>query len=119
MKNFDQFASRWWRLLAIIIIVVVAGPEVYLYTEGMVILEIIGAATFVFMYVTGAKLYLYNAWNWFYTFENRYRFFLPSVALIKAKPGLLYYAIPTRSITYGLFLFLMPVLSFRIYSALI
>lgn len=115
----DKFAAKWWRLLAIMIIVVVAGPEIYLYTEGIVILEIIGAATFVFMYVVGAKLYCYNAWNWFYTFENRHHFFMPSMTLIKAKPGFLYYAIPTRSITYGLFLFLMPAFSFRIYSLLI
>jgi hypothetical protein len=115
----DKFAARWRRLLAIMIIVVVAGPEVYLFTEGIVILEIIGAATFVFMYAVGAKLYCHNAWNWLYTFENRYHFFMPSAALIRAKPGFLYFALPTRSITYGLFLFLMPVFLFRFYSILI
>ena len=57
-------------MLAIGIIVLVAGPEVFIYAEGMVVLEAIGAATFVFMYVVGFKMYFHNAWNAFYKFEN-------------------------------------------------
>ena len=90
----------------------VAGPEIYVFAEGMVLIEIIGAATFVFMYVVGFKLYLHNAWNAFYKFENRYHFFLPSLTTIRSFPGLLYYAIPWRSSVYGVFA-LISIMSLR------
>lgn len=104
MKIIENLINRWWRLLAVAIVAVVAGPEVLIYAEGMAILELIGAATFVFMYVVGFKLYFYNAWNAFYGFENRYHFFLPSYSIVRESPGLLYYAIPRRSIIYAVFL---------------
>lgn len=104
MKIIENLTKRWWRLLAVAIVVLVAGPEVLIYAEGMAILELIGAATFVFMYVVGFKLYFYNAWNAFYRFENRYHFFLPSFSIVRESPGLLYYAIPRRSTIYAVFL---------------
>ena len=112
MKKFDKFVGAWWQIIAISIVMFVAGPEIYVFAEGMVVIEIIGAATFVFMYVVGFKLYFYNAWNAFCKFENRYYFFLPSLGAIRSFPGLLYYAVPWRSSIYGIF-FLVSFLSLR------
>ena len=112
MRKFDKFVGAWWQIIAISIAMFVAGPEIYVFAEGMVVIEIIGAATFVFMYVVGFKLYFHNAWNAFYKFENRYHFFLPSLRTIRNFPGLLYYAIPWRSSLYGIFA-LASFLSFR------
>ena len=77
MKAIENLTKRWWRLLAVAIVVLVAGPEIFIYAEGMAILEVIGAATFVFMYVVGFKMYFHNVWDTFYKFENQYHFFLP------------------------------------------
>jgi uncharacterized membrane protein HdeD (DUF308 family) len=102
MKNLENLTKRWWRFLAVAIIMVAAGPEVFIYAEGMVILEAIGASTFVFMYVVGFKLYFHDAWSAFSKFENQHHVFsLPSLPMIKESPGLLYYAIPRRSINYA------------------
>lgn len=106
MKRLGSLTEKWWKLLAVVIIVVAAGPEAFVYAEGMAILEVLGAATFVFMYVVGAKMYWHNLWNWFTDFENRYHFFLPSFSLIRETPGLLFYAIPRRSALYAVFVFL-------------
>lgn len=104
MKSIENLTKRWWRFLAVVIIVIVAGPEVFIYAEGMVVLEAVGAATFVFMYVVGFKMYFHNAWNAFYKFENQYHFFFPSFSIISKSPGLLYYVIPRRSTIYAIFL---------------
>lgn len=79
----ESLTRKWWRLIAVIIIVLAAGPEIFLYAEGMVMLEAVGAATFVFMYVIGVKSYLRNLWDWFFNFENRYHIFLPSLSILR------------------------------------
>ena len=77
-----------------------AGPEIFIYAEGMAIMEVLGGTLFVFMYVVGFKLFFRDLWEKFFNFENRYHFFLPSLSLIRESPGLLYYAIPRRTIFY-------------------
>ena len=110
----ESLTRKWWRLIAVTIIVLVAGPEIFLYAEGMVMLEVVGAATFVFMYVVGAKLYLRNLWDWVFNFENRYDIFLPSLSILRARPALLYYVIPKRTMYYVSLLFLVLLFSFKI-----
>jgi hypothetical protein len=106
MKIIEKLLERWWRILAVAIVVVVAGPEVHIFYEGMAILELIGAATFVFMYAVGFKLYFHNAWQIFYKFENRYHFFLPPFSTIQKCPGLICYVVPRRTTIYGVILLL-------------
>jgi len=110
----ESLTKKWWRLIAVIIIVLAAGPEIFLYTEGMVMLEVVGAATFVFMYVNGAKMYLHNLWDWFFNFENRYHIFLPSVSILRARPALLYYVIPKRTMFYISLPLVILLFSFKI-----
>ena len=100
MRFTDTLLRRWWRLLAVIIILFMAGPEIFIYAEGMAIMEVLGGTLFVFMYVVGFKLFFRDLWEKFFNFENRYHFFLPSLSLIRESPGLLYYAIPRRTIFY-------------------
>jgi len=119
MKSIENLTKRWWRLLAVAIVVLVAGPEVFIYAEGMALIEIIGAATFVFMYVVGFKMYFHSAWNAFYRFENQYHFFLPSCSIIRERPGLLYYAIPWRSTIYAYFLFISLIALLSIKSVVV
>lgn len=110
MKNIENLTKKWWRFLAVAIVVLVAGPEVFIYAEGMVVLEVVGASTFVFMYVVGFKMYFHNVWNTFSKFENQYHpFSLSSLQMIKESPGLLYYAIPRRSSIYAICLIVSSV----------
>ncbi len=112
MKRVELLAKKGWRLAAVFIIFGVAGPEILVYAEGMALLEMIGAATFVFMYIVGAKLYVRNVWDWFFNFENRYHFFYPSFSMIRILPGMLYYSIPRRTIFYAVFFLLALFLLF-------
>ena len=119
MKIIESLTRKWWQLLAFAIVVIVAGPEVFVYVEGMALIELIGAATFVLMYVVGFKLYFYNAWSAFLGFENRYHFFLPSISMAKENPGFLYYAIPWRSINYVVFLLISSLASLSVKAAIL
>ena len=47
-----------WKLVAIVLIVIVAGPELLLGMELMVLLEALGASTFVIAFVCGARVQL-------------------------------------------------------------
>ena len=52
-----------WYTLAIIVVAFAAGPEILISIELMVLVDFLGASTFVLMYVSGLKLFLTKALN--------------------------------------------------------
>ena len=65
-----------WYILATLIAALVAGPEILISMELMVMVELCGASTFVLMYVSGLKLFLSQACNKLKEFESRSIFFI-------------------------------------------
>lgn len=93
-----------WYILAAIIAASVAGPEIIISMELMVLVEALGASTFVLMYVSGLKLFLDKAFNSYFkpALFPIYKkiqqldpyFFVPSHIHVKKFPALLCHSIP-------------------------
>ena len=47
-----------WHSLALIIVFIMAAPEIMMGMELVALIEVLGASTFVLMYLTGIKLFL-------------------------------------------------------------
>ncbi len=90
-----------WYLLAALIAALVAGPEIIISMELMVLVEFLGASTFVLMYVTGLKLFLSNSLNKLNQFESGSFFFIPSLDTLKQMPALAIHAMPERITSIG------------------
>ena len=86
-----------WHSLAVIIVMLIAGPEIMMSMELMAMVELLGASTFVLMYVSGLRLVFSKAINKFKKFESYSIFFIPSFDAIKQMPLLAIHAIPERS----------------------
>lgn len=93
-----------WYILAVLVVAFAAGPEILISMELMVLVELLGASTFVLMYVSGLKLFLAKAFHSFFkpVFFPIYKklqqldpyFFVPSYNYIKKCPALLCHSIP-------------------------
>ena len=53
----ETMSKGVWHSLAVIIVMLVAGPEVIMSIELMAMVELQGALTFVLMYASGLKLF--------------------------------------------------------------
>lgn len=91
-----------WHSLALVIVFLMAGPEIMMGMELMALIEVLGASTFVLMYVTGVKLLLLKAWKKYQAFERYSVLFIPPLAVLKQMPSLAVHVIPERTfvITY-------------------
>lgn len=87
-----------WHSLALIIVFLMAGPEIMMGMELMALIEVLGASTFVLMYVTGVKLLLLKAWKKYQAFERYSVLFIPPLAVLKQMPSLAVHAIPERTV---------------------
>jgi hypothetical protein len=93
-----------WYTLAVIVVSFAAGPEILISMELMVLVEFLGASTFVLMYVSGLKLFLAKAFSSFFkpVLFPIYKklqsldpyFFIPSYNHVKKFPALLCHSIP-------------------------
>ncbi|MBB1431088.1 hypothetical protein [Pseudoalteromonas sp. SG43-4] len=93
-----------WYSLAILVVAFAAGPEILISMELMVLVEFLGASTFVLMYVSGLKLFLAKAYNSFFKpvlfpiYKKLQQldpyFFVPSYNNVKKFPSLLCHSIP-------------------------
>ncbi|WP_406667504.1 hypothetical protein [Gallaecimonas sp. GXIMD1310] len=92
-----------WHSLAVIIVVLVAGPEIMMNMELMAIVELFGASMFVLIYASGLKLFLSNLVAKYKKFERHSVFFMPSLPILKQMPSLAFHAIPGR--TFSIFFF--------------
>lgn len=86
-----------WYALAMIIVMVAAGPEIMLSMELMAMVELLGASTFVLAYWSGVKLFLAKPIACFKRFESRSMFFIPTKSVLKQMPSMIIHAIPERT----------------------
>ena len=92
-----------WYLLAALIAACVAGPEIIISMELMVLVELLGASTFVLAYISGFKLFILNLFNGLKKFESRSIFFIPSLDTLKQMPVLAIHTIPERTVYHCIF----------------
>jgi len=97
LKN--KASKSVWHTLAVLIVVLVAGPEVMISIELMAMVELVGASTFVLLYVSGVRTFFSNVFNKFKAFESYSVFFIPTLESLKQMPFLALHAIPERSAT--------------------
>lgn len=105
-----------WYLLAALIAALVAGPEIIISMELMVLVEFLGASTFVLMYVSGLKLFLSNLTNKLNKFESGSTFFIPSLNALKQMPVLAIHAIPERTANIGFICFTSLAISYLVFK---
>jgi hypothetical protein len=96
-----------WHSLAIIIVFLMAGPEIMMGMEVMALIEVLGASTFVLMYLTGVKLFLLKVWKQYQKFECHSAFFVPPLVIFKQMPSLIVHAIPERTVVIFFFGFIV------------
>jgi hypothetical protein len=105
-----------WHSLAVIIVMLIAGPEIMMSMELMAMVELLGASTFVLMYFSGLKLFLSKAFNKFKKFESYSIFFIPSLDTLKQMPILAIHAIPERTASICFFGFIYIGMSCAIFN---
>lgn len=88
-----------WYSLAMIIVMLAAGPEILISMELMAVVEMLGASTFVLAYWSGIKLRLEKPIAKFKQFERHSILFLPSREVLKQMPSMLIHAVPERTFT--------------------
>jgi hypothetical protein len=93
----EKCSKSVWKTLAMLIVILVAGPEVMIGMELMALVELLGASTFVLLYVTGVKVIFANVVNKFKAFESYSILFIPTLESLKQMPFLILHAIPERS----------------------
>lgn len=91
-----------WQILAMLLVMVIAGPELLLGMELMALIEVLGASTFVLMYLSGIKLLLNKAMTKFQQFEQYSIWFIPSYQSLKQMPELVLHVIPERTLMMSL-----------------
>ncbi|GAW96735.1 hypothetical protein MTCD1_02355 [Colwellia marinimaniae] len=72
-----------WYILAATIAALVAGPEIIISMELMVLVEFLGASTFVLMYISGFKLFFSDVLTKLKKFESHSTFLIPSLHLLR------------------------------------
>lgn len=87
-----------WHSLAVITVMLVAGPEIMLSMELMAMVEMLGASTFVLMYFSGLKLFISKVWDNYKNFESHSVFFFPTLSVLKQMPSMVIHTIPERTV---------------------
>lgn len=95
-----------WHTFAVLIVLLVAGPEMMVSMELMAMVELFGASTFVLMYVSGLKLFLSTLEFKYKKFERHSVLFIPSLSTLKQMPSLAFHAIPDRTLSIFFFGFI-------------
>jgi len=93
------FSKGIWYSLAMLIVVLMAGPEVLISMELMALVEVLGASTFVLAYLAGLRLFFVDIMKKYCKFESHSNFFIPTLNTIRQMPALLIHALPERTIT--------------------
>ena len=101
-----------WHSLAVIIVMLIAGPEIMVSMELMAMVELLGASTFVLMYVSGLKLFFTKVLLKYKKFERHSVLFIPSLSNLKQMPSLALHAIPERTFSICFFGFIIVCMSY-------
>lgn len=105
-------------LLACILVMLLAGPEIILAMELSALVEVMGASTFLLMLWYAFLAYIEPAVKKFKEFEG-VQFFVPRLDDIISYPALVIHAVPGRSIALLFLLSLYLIIGARVYSVVI
>ena len=100
-KIKQLFANQLYRLIALVLLILIAGPELMMGYELMALLEFLGPSTFVLIHLAGIKLYLVRLKNAFMNFERHSLCYRPKASHIITMPALIIHYLPERSIVLG------------------
>ena len=114
----QKFAKGFWSTLAMVIVLLMAGPEIMVGMELMAMVELLGASTFVVAYLAGVRLWLSKGLNAVSKFESHSLFFIPSMNTLKEMPTMILHAVPER-ITVLSFLSMVTLAVIYSYSVMI
>ena len=92
-----------YKSIALVLVILLAGPELMIGYELMAIVEILGPTTFVLIHLVGIKLYFYKFKQLFLRFESHSALFLPTFKQLKTMPTLRYYILPERTFVASFF----------------
>ena len=95
------FANKLYRSIALVLVILIAGPELMMGYELMALLEFLGPSTFVLIHLAGVKLYLIKLKNAFMSFEKHSLCYRPKASHIIAMPALIIHYLPEHSIVLG------------------
>lgn len=82
--------------IALVIVLLIAGPELMVGMELMAMVEMLGASTFVLAYWAGLKLLIGKPYKMLVKFEQSSCFFIPTAKSLKEMPQLAFHVIPER-----------------------
>lgn len=106
-NSFKKLIAKGsWHSLAAIIVVLVAGPEIMMSIELMAMVELLGASTFVLIYVAGFKLFFAKLASKYKKFERHSVLVIPPLSILKQMPSLAFHAIPERTFSLCFFGFI-------------
>lgn len=92
----QKCSKGFWSTLAMVIVFMMAGPEIMIGMELMAMVELLGASTFVLAYFAGIQLWLHNGVKAVSKFESPSMFFIPTRKTLKEMPSMILHAIPER-----------------------
>jgi len=100
-KIKQLFANKVYRSIALVLVILIAGPELMMGYELMALLEFLGPSTFVLIHLAGIKLYMVRLKNAFMNFEKHSLCYRPKASHIITMPALVIHYLPERSIVMG------------------
>lgn len=113
-KLINKCSKGLWHALAMLIVFIIAGPEILISMELIAIIEVLGASTFVIAYLSGLRLYLEKPLGWlmipilkYAEYESNPYFFIPRFEHVKLMPSLLVHAIPEKMVLLMFALFMI------------
>lgn len=113
-----KFSKGLWTSLAMIIVLVMAGPEIILSMELMALAEALGASTFVMVYLSGISLYFEKPIRTFVQFESKGHFFVPTFDVLKKMPSILVHMLPERTLVFVFLSCVVVCIPFLFYEVL-
>ncbi|MEQ3515384.1 hypothetical protein ABMY35_18865 [Pseudoalteromonas sp. BZB3] len=106
-KLIEKIKQFSWYSLAMLIVVVFAGPEIFVAMELTLMLEVMGASTFCMFYLSAIKAFfepylkkLKPYFERFAQFEG-HSFFVLKYKQYKQMPSMLMHAVPANTLLLG------------------
>ena len=101
----EKCSKGLWSTLAMIIVFMLAGPEIMIGMELVAIVELLGPSTFVIAYFAGVKLWFDKGLQVVKKFESYSTFFIPTIDTLKQMPSMILHAVPERITALSFFWF--------------
>ena len=92
------FQKGAWHVLALLIVMALAGPEILIGIELAGMIEALGAATFVMAYFNAFRFFAVDCLSKLKHVESSL-FFVPTLNDMKEMPGMIFHLIPWYCLT--------------------